>query len=80
MKLRLAISHQILIAAKRTQLTWFALEVSITCRTLLKTLRLNATIWTFAIFEVRFSTTLTKSRRFSDISALSADLGPLPAF
>ncbi len=80
MILRPAISHQILIAAKRTQLTWFALEVSITCRTLLKTLRLNATIWTFAIFEVRFSTTLTKSRHFFNLSALSADLRSLSAF
>ncbi len=80
MILRLAISHQILIAAERTQLTWFAREVSITCRTLLKTLRLNAIIWTFAIFEVRFSTTLTKPRHFFSLCTLSADLGSLSAF
>ena len=80
MILRLAISHQILIRANKTQLTWFALEVSIACRALLKTLRLNATIWTFAIFEVRFSTTLTKPRHLSNLSAFSADFGSLSAF
>ena len=51
-----------------------------TCRALLITLELKAAIWTFAIFEVGFKTTLTKSRHFFDLSALSADLRSLSAF
>jgi hypothetical protein len=80
MILRLAISHSILIRASKTQLTWFTHKVSITCRALLFFKRLEATIWTYAIFEIANKTNLAKSKHFFSLSTLSADLGSLPAF
>ena len=51
-----------------------------TCRALLITLGLKAADWTFAIFKVIINTSLTKSRHFFALCALSADLRPLSAF
>jgi hypothetical protein len=66
--------------ANKTQLTWFALKVSVAHRALLITLLLLASFWTLAISEFAHLTNLTSSRHFFSLCALSADLGSLSAF
>jgi len=75
-----AISHLTRLSTEITLLTWLAYEVSMTCRALLVTFRLEAAFWTSAVFQVICFTSLTRSRHFFSLFALSAILRSFSAF
>ena len=75
-----AISNLTLRSAEITLLTWLAYEVSMTCRALFDTFRLEAAFFTIAINELGLMTNLAKSRHFFSLFALSASFRSLSAF